>query len=74
MYCRPHDRVPLNEMKADWHACLDNRVGFKVRNFRPDFAHLSWEWLSMARGCWVDTSLLSNVFSNNQHNHLSLSL
>ncbi|ESR38606.1 hypothetical protein CICLE_v10024840mg [Citrus x clementina] len=26
---RPHDRVPLNEMKADWHACLDNRVGFK---------------------------------------------
>ncbi|KAH8508174.1 hypothetical protein H0E87_010341 [Populus deltoides] len=26
---RPHDRVPLREMKADWHACLDNRVGFK---------------------------------------------
>ncbi|XP_040937315.1 aconitate hydratase, cytoplasmic isoform X2 [Gossypium hirsutum] len=26
---RPHDRVPLQEMKADWHACLDNRVGFK---------------------------------------------
>lgn len=26
---RPHDRVPLKEMKADWHACLDNRVGFK---------------------------------------------
>ena len=28
---RPHDRVPLKEMKADWHSCLDNRVGFKVR-------------------------------------------
>ncbi|KAL2331837.1 hypothetical protein Fmac_019418 [Flemingia macrophylla] len=26
---RPHDRVPLKEMKADWHACLDNKVGFK---------------------------------------------
>ncbi|XP_016706383.1 aconitate hydratase isoform X1 [Gossypium hirsutum] len=26
---RPHDRVPLQEMKADWHACLNNRVGFK---------------------------------------------
>ncbi|KAJ1267641.1 hypothetical protein BS78_07G072900 [Paspalum vaginatum] len=26
---RPHDRVPLKEMKSDWHACLDNRVGFK---------------------------------------------
>ncbi|KAG4981146.1 hypothetical protein JHK84_034728 [Glycine max] len=26
---RPHDRVPLKEMKADWHACLDNNVGFK---------------------------------------------
>ncbi|KAK6269638.1 hypothetical protein POUND7_006743 [Theobroma cacao] len=28
---RPHDRVPLKEMKADWHACLDNKLGFKVR-------------------------------------------
>ncbi|KAB5547568.1 hypothetical protein DKX38_010974 [Salix brachista] len=26
---RPYDRVTLREMKADWHACLDNRVGFK---------------------------------------------
>ncbi|KAJ0250962.1 Aconitate hydratase 2 [Hirschfeldia incana] len=26
---RPHDRVPLKDMKADWHACLDNPVGFK---------------------------------------------
>ncbi|KAF4394460.1 hypothetical protein G4B88_018610 [Cannabis sativa] len=26
---RPHDRVALKEMKADWHACLDNKVGFK---------------------------------------------
>lgn len=28
--CRPHDRVPLREMKNDWHSCLDNPVGFKV--------------------------------------------
>ncbi|KAI9071412.1 hypothetical protein K1719_046624 [Acacia pycnantha] len=27
---RPHDRVLLKEMKADWNACLDNKVGFKV--------------------------------------------
>ncbi|GMJ05099.1 aconitase 3 [Hibiscus trionum] len=26
---RPHDRVPLKEMKADWQACLDNKLGFK---------------------------------------------
>ncbi|XVF62236.1 hypothetical protein PTKIN_Ptkin08bG0201300 [Pterospermum kingtungense] len=26
---RPHDRVPLKEMKADWHSCLDNKIGFK---------------------------------------------
>ncbi|KAG0448832.1 hypothetical protein HPP92_027631 [Vanilla planifolia] len=26
---RPHDRVPLKLMKADWHSCLDSRVGFK---------------------------------------------
>ncbi|KAF5934708.1 hypothetical protein HYC85_025837 [Camellia sinensis] len=25
---RPHDWVPLKEMKADWHSCLDNKVGF----------------------------------------------
>ncbi|CAN7048702.1 unnamed protein product [Brassica rapa subsp. trilocularis] len=26
---RPHDRVPLKEMKADWNSCLGNKVGFK---------------------------------------------
>ncbi|KAM2960867.1 hypothetical protein FF1_030512 [Malus domestica] len=26
---RPHDRVPLKDVKADWHACLDKKVGFK---------------------------------------------
>ncbi|KAK4420771.1 Aconitate hydratase 3, mitochondrial [Sesamum alatum] len=26
---RPHDRVPLKDMKADWHSCLDSKVGFK---------------------------------------------
>lgn len=30
---RPHDRVPLKEMKADWHSCLDSKVGFKVSNY-----------------------------------------
>ncbi|PKU65681.1 aconitate hydratase, cytoplasmic [Dendrobium catenatum] len=26
---RPHDRVPLKEMKEDWQSCLDSKVGFK---------------------------------------------
>ncbi|CAN6275001.1 unnamed protein product [Urochloa humidicola] len=26
---RPHDLVPLKEMKSDWHSCLDNKVSFK---------------------------------------------
>eukprot|EP00270_Netrium_digitus_P005282 TRINITY_DN1694_c0_g1_i4.p1 TRINITY_DN1694_c0_g1~~TRINITY_DN1694_c0_g1_i4.p1 ORF type:complete len:713 (+),score=224.00 TRINITY_DN1694_c0_g1_i4:131-2269(+) len=26
---RPHDRVPIKDMKEDWHNCLDNPVGFK---------------------------------------------
>lgn len=29
---RPHDRVTLKEMKADWHACLENKIGFKSLN------------------------------------------
>ena len=30
LICRPHDQVLLDDMKADWHASLDNKVGFKV--------------------------------------------
>ncbi|VAI85436.1 unnamed protein product [Triticum turgidum subsp. durum] len=26
---RPHDRVTLKDMKTDWHACLENKIGFK---------------------------------------------
>ena len=26
---RPHDRVPLDNMKKDWNSCLTNKVGFK---------------------------------------------
>ncbi|KAM0917612.1 hypothetical protein ACQ4PT_009119 [Festuca glaucescens] len=26
---RPHNRVTLKDMKADWHACLQNKIGFK---------------------------------------------
>ncbi|MBA0776142.1 hypothetical protein Gotri_011185 [Gossypium trilobum] len=26
---RPHDRVPLREMKSDWNSCLNNKAGFK---------------------------------------------
>uniref|UniRef100_A0A803MGI1 Aconitate hydratase n=1 Tax=Chenopodium quinoa TaxID=63459 RepID=A0A803MGI1_CHEQI len=31
---RPHDRVPLKEMKADWHGCLNNKVGFKTAELK----------------------------------------
>ncbi|CAM0885264.1 unnamed protein product [Alopecurus aequalis] len=26
---RPHDRVTLRDVKADWHTCLENKIGFK---------------------------------------------
>lgn len=26
---RPHDRVAIKDMKADWHSCLNSKVGFK---------------------------------------------
>ena len=29
---RPHDRVELSNMKADFNACLSNPVGFKGFN------------------------------------------
>lgn len=29
---RPHDRVTLKDMKTDWHACLENKIGFKSLN------------------------------------------
>ncbi|KAI3722822.1 hypothetical protein L2E82_33936 [Cichorium intybus] len=29
LFSVPHDQVLLKDMKADWHACLDNKVGFK---------------------------------------------
>lgn len=35
---RPHDRVPLKEMKADWQSYLDNKVGFKVS---PSYSSLA---------------------------------
>ncbi|KAJ6990490.1 hypothetical protein NC653_018908 [Populus alba x Populus x berolinensis] len=47
---RPHDRVPLREMKADWHACLDNKVGFKT----------SFSWRLLGRSSkerWQKTKL-----------------
>ncbi|EFJ21935.1 hypothetical protein SELMODRAFT_443331 [Selaginella moellendorffii] len=36
---RPHDRVSLKDMKADWQACLDNKVGFKGFNIPKDLQH-----------------------------------
>ncbi|KAK6157275.1 hypothetical protein DH2020_011523 [Rehmannia glutinosa] len=46
---RPHDRVPLKEMKADWHSCLDSKVGFKVKQ---------WIKTSLAPGSGVVTKYL----------------
>ena len=39
LFDRPHDRVPLKEMKADWNACLNNKVGFKVNASDTLFEH-----------------------------------
>ena len=33
---RPHDRVPVSEMKADFGQCLQNPVGFKGFNIPSD--------------------------------------
>ncbi|KAH7546725.1 hypothetical protein FEM48_Zijuj01G0232000 [Ziziphus jujuba var. spinosa] len=33
---RPHDRVPLKDMKTDWQACLDSQVGFKGFGVRKE--------------------------------------
>lgn len=33
---RPHDRVPLSEMKSDWNKCLTNKVGFKGFGLKPE--------------------------------------
>uniref|UniRef100_A0A453Q3R3 aconitate hydratase n=1 Tax=Aegilops tauschii subsp. strangulata TaxID=200361 RepID=A0A453Q3R3_AEGTS len=46
---RPHDRVTLKDMKSDWHACLDNKVGFKVK---------PWVKTSLAPGSGVVTKYL----------------
>lgn len=29
---RQQDRVDLSDMKEDFHACLNNKIGFKVKN------------------------------------------
>eukprot|EP01016_Furgasonia_blochmanni_P055097 TRINITY_DN9154_c0_g1_i4.p1 TRINITY_DN9154_c0_g1~~TRINITY_DN9154_c0_g1_i4.p1 ORF type:complete len:801 (+),score=259.42 TRINITY_DN9154_c0_g1_i4:532-2934(+) len=36
---RPHDRVPLTNMKADWTSCLSNAVGFKGYGIPADKQH-----------------------------------
>ncbi|THF95429.1 hypothetical protein TEA_014340 [Camellia sinensis var. sinensis] len=46
---RPHDQVPLEEMKMDWHSCLDNKVGFNVK---------SWIKTSIVPGSVVVTKYL----------------
>ncbi|XP_070547290.1 cytoplasmic aconitate hydratase-like isoform X2 [Ptychodera flava] len=32
---RPHDKVPVTDMKTDFQQCLDNKVGFKGFNIDP---------------------------------------
>ncbi|GLT77857.1 hypothetical protein SLA2020_494120 [Shorea laevis] len=46
---RPHDRVSLKEMKADWHACLDSQVGLRWVASRPNHVPgLGWPYLGFA--------------------------
>ncbi|XP_026472873.1 cytoplasmic aconitate hydratase-like isoform X2 [Ctenocephalides felis] len=43
---RPHDRVPVSEMKQDFEQCLSNKVGFKGFGLAParlqDFGEFTW--------------------------------
>uniref|UniRef100_A0A0E0IKP1 Uncharacterized protein n=1 Tax=Oryza nivara TaxID=4536 RepID=A0A0E0IKP1_ORYNI len=39
----PHDRVPLKEMKSDWHACLDSN--FKLHKHIKSQRY-NWCWPS----------------------------
>jgi len=32
---RPHDRVSISDMKADFAQCLSSKLGFKVRSIIP---------------------------------------
>ncbi|KAM3348936.1 hypothetical protein ACQJBY_022247 [Aegilops geniculata] len=57
---RPHDRVPLKEMKSDWHACLGNEVGFKVK---------PWVKTSLAPGSLVVTKYLEHSGLQEYLNH-----
>lgn len=33
---RPHDFVPLRQLKADWNKCLTSEVGFKGFGIKPE--------------------------------------
>ncbi|XP_037405307.1 aconitate hydratase, cytoplasmic-like isoform X5 [Triticum dicoccoides] len=57
---RPHDRVPLKEMKSDWHTCLGNEVGFKVK---------PWVKTSLAPGSLVVTKYLEHSGLQEYLNH-----
>lgn len=33
---RPHDRIAMSDMKADFNTCLTNKVGFKGFGLKDD--------------------------------------
>ena len=33
---RPHDRVPMSQMKSDWESCLTSKPGFKGFGIKPE--------------------------------------
>ena len=38
---RPHDRVPLSDVKKDFTACVPNKVGFKGFGLKPEVVEKS---------------------------------
>jgi aconitate hydratase len=40
---RPHDKVNLKDMQADWHRCLSNPIGFKGFGLPKEKLHTTVE-------------------------------
>ncbi|KAJ0024447.1 hypothetical protein Pint_07245 [Pistacia integerrima] len=63
----PHDWVALKDMKADWHACLNNPIGFKRGLVTKKACELGlevkpWVKASLAPGSGVVTKYLLHRF------------
>ncbi|KAI9115961.1 hypothetical protein K1719_012891 [Acacia pycnantha] len=58
-------RVPLKEMKADWHAYLNSKVGFKGAQSRvlPDMFRATYEAITHGNPIWNQLSVPSGTLN-----------